>query len=69
MHNTRIERLWRDLFEGVLCIFYNLFHSLENEDLLDPADEIDIGCLQLVFLPKINKMLELFQNMWNNHKL
>lgn len=69
VHNTRIERLWRDLFEGVLCIFYNLFHSLENEDLLDPADEIDIGCLQLVFLPKINKMLELFQNMWNNHKL
>lgn len=69
VHNTRIERLWIDLFEGVLCIFYNLFHSLENEDLLDPADEIDIGCLQLVFLPKINKMLELFQNMWNNHKL
>lgn len=69
VHNTRIERLWRDLFEGMLCIFYNLFHSLENEDLLDPADDIDIGCLHLVFLPKINKMLELFQNMWNNHKL
>lgn len=69
VHNTRIERLWRDLFEGMLCIFYNLFHSLENEDLLDPADKIDIGCLHLVFLPKINKMLELFQNMWNNHKV
>lgn len=45
MYNIRIERFWRDLFEGVLCIFYNLFYSLENEDFLDFVDEIDIGCL------------------------
>lgn len=24
-HNQRIERLWRDIFEGVLSFFYDLF--------------------------------------------
>lgn len=24
-HNQKIERLWRDVFDGVLIYFYNLF--------------------------------------------
>lgn len=69
VHNTRIERLWRDLFEGVLCNFYNLFYSFEQENMLDPSDDLDITCLHFVFLPKINETLNSFLDMWNNHKL
>lgn len=25
VHNQRIERLWRDVYEGVLCYYYELF--------------------------------------------
>ncbi len=27
-HNQRIERLWRDVYEGVLCFYYDLFHII-----------------------------------------
>lgn len=69
VHNTRIERLWRDVYEGVLCMFYNLFRNLEDADLLDPTNELDLFCLHFSFVPKINKMLQIFQNTWNNHKV
>ncbi|XP_061188508.1 uncharacterized protein LOC133196665 [Saccostrea echinata] len=69
VHNTRIERLWRDVYEGVLCTFYNLFRSLEDMDLLDPTNEIDLFCLHYTFLPKINFLLQNFVKMWNNHKI
>jgi hypothetical protein len=35
-HNQRIERLWRDVFEGVLSYFYNLFYFMEDHKCLDP---------------------------------
>ena len=69
VHNTRIERLWRDLYEGVLCTFYNLFRHLEDTDLLDATNEIDLFCLHFTFLPRINALLRIFQNTWNNHKV
>ena len=35
VHNQRIERLWRDVFEGVLYIYYSLFYHLEDCGVLD----------------------------------
>ena len=35
-HNQRIERLWRDLFTGVLSYYYELFYFMEKEGILDP---------------------------------
>ena len=29
-HNQRIERLGRDVYEGVLCYFYHGFHHMED---------------------------------------
>ena len=29
-HNQRIERLWRDVYVGVLSYFYNLFYYMED---------------------------------------
>lgn len=69
VHNTRIERLWRDVYEGVLCSFYNIFRCLEDNNLLDPTSELDLFCLHYTFLPRINAVLDIFQNTWNNHKI
>lgn len=42
VHNQRIERLWRDVYQGVLKSFYILFYSLEDHGILDPGDEVDL---------------------------
>ena len=35
VHNQRIERLWRDVFGGVIKLHYDIFYQLENLELLD----------------------------------
>lgn len=39
-HYQRIERLWRDIFEGVLSYFYELFYFTEEQNLVDPEFHI-----------------------------
>ena len=58
-HNQRIERLWRDVFEGVLSYFYNLFYFMEDHDCLDPLNLIHISALHFVFLSEINRKLQI----------
>ena len=48
-HNQRIERLWRDVYEGVLSYFYNLFYFMEDEGYLDPLKLTNLAALQLCF--------------------
>ena len=67
VHNERIERLWRDVTRCVSHLFISTFYELEAEG--NPDNEIDIFCLQVVFLPRINKSLTDFQGSWNNHPL
>jgi hypothetical protein len=31
VHNQRIERLWRDVYEGYISIFYELFQDMEDQ--------------------------------------
>ncbi|XP_041857363.1 uncharacterized protein LOC121650109 [Melanotaenia boesemani] len=69
VHNQRIERLWRDVFLHVLQSFYNIFYSLEDAEHLDLSNDIHKLSLQLVYLPEIQKSLELFREAWNNHPL
>ena len=33
-HNQRIARLWRDVFDRVLALYYELFTFMENNELL-----------------------------------
>ena len=68
-HNERIERLWRDVFRCVAQLFYDTFHSLEVENLLNPLNEADIYCLHYVYVPIINKCLQEFTESWNHHRL
>ena len=68
-HNQRIERFWRDLFHGCTFIFYYVFSYLEENDLLDTSDFVQLFCLQYVYLPRINKHMEMFRAGWDFHPL
>ena len=63
VHNQRIERLWRDVYIGVLSLYYHLFYYLEDNNLLD-ADNKHIICLHYVYLPRINNHLDVWIEGW-----
>lgn len=67
MHNQRIERLWRDVFEAVLATFYQLFTMMEEMGILD--SETDLWCLHFAFLSHINYRLQEWSNAWLRHPL
>ena len=69
VHNNRIERLWRDLHQGVTLLFYRLFYYLEEYGLLDPLNESHLYTLHYVFLPRINRCVTEFKNTWNHHSI
>ena len=68
-HNQRIERLWRDIFEGVLSFFYDLFYFMEDQNMLDPLSDLDLFALHYVYLPKINENLGVWRESWNKHRM
>jgi hypothetical protein len=68
-HNQRIERLWRDVFEGVLSVYYELFYFMEDEGILNPLDSTHIYALHHVFYDKINEKLTIWKNAWASHRM
>ena len=69
VHNQRIERLWRDLYVGLIDIYYEAFRYLEDQGLLQIGNEIHLYCLHYVFLPRINQHLVDFRSGWDCHPL
>ena len=69
VHNQRIERMWRDVYEGVTGFYYALFRHMELVNILDPDDDVHVFSLHTVFLPRINKHLELRRKAWIKHPL
>ena len=55
-HNQRIERLWRDVYQGVLAVYYQLFYFMEDEGILDPLNDLHVVVLHHVFLYKIQQI-------------
>ena len=68
-HNQRIERLWRDMHSCVTLLFYKLFYYLEQQDLLNPLNDLNLWALHYIFLPRINRCLVEFIHSWNNHPI
>lgn len=68
-NNQRIERSWVDTWNGVTNVYYDFFHFLENLGILDPDEPVHIWALHFVFIPRLNRDLELFRCQWNNHPL
>ena len=67
--NQRIERLWRDVFDNCLSLFYRLFYELEDNGALDVEDDMHLVSLHYVYTPRINESLSSFREAWNNHGL
>ena len=68
-HNQRIVRLWRDVYEGVPCYFYDFFYFMEDRGILDPLNELHIYALHYVFILKINQKLTMWKDAWARHRL
>ena len=69
VHNSRIERLWRDVSRSVSSSYRAIFMSLEDVGVLNPDNESDLFSLHYIFLPRINASLSAFKLAWNNHQL
>ena len=69
VHNQRIERLWRDVFDGCVSLFYYLFYGLEDEGLLDPNSESDLFALHYIFLSRIQRQLDTFREAYSHHRI
>ena len=69
VHNCRVERSHRDIYSGVLCFFARKFSRLEDNELLDPPNELHLFALHYTFIPRINKCLQEFKSQWENHPL
>ena len=68
-HNQRIERLWRDVYEGVLSYFYNLFYHLEDQGILDPLNELHLVGLHYIYMDEINRRLDIWTQAWASHRM
>ena len=68
-HNQRIERLWRDIYCGVLGFFYELFYFMEEQGYLDPLNDYHLTALHFVFLSRINEKICVWNNAWASHRM
>lgn len=69
VHNQRIERLWRDVFQNCSLAFYNAFYQLEESGDLNIDNEVHVTCLQFAYLRLYNSRLSDWVEGWNRHKL
>ena len=65
----RIERMWRDVWMAVTCIFYDVLDTLEEDGVLDIANIMHLFCVHYVFLPRLRSALQVFVAGWNHHPL
>ena len=69
VHNQRIERLWRDVYEGVLYQYYHLFYHLEDSGFLDPTNQLNLFALHFVYLPRLNRHLNIWKGGYMRHRI
>ncbi|KAH3855326.1 hypothetical protein DPMN_097892 [Dreissena polymorpha] len=69
VHNQRIERMWHDLFTSATIVFHSLFTYLEESGQLDLANPVYMWFLHHVFVPRVQRALDIFREGWNLHRL
>ena len=55
VHNTHIERLWCDVYVQVTSTYAAIFNSLQSNGVLEPVNVVDLFCLHLVYILRINQ--------------
>lgn len=68
VHNSRVERIPRDIYSSVLYFYYNIFEQLKDEGVLDILNDIHIYCLHL-YLKRIQSSLNELVNQLNNRPM
>ena len=68
-HYQYIERLWRNKCNSVTGLYHELFSFMEDEEILDPFNEIDLVTLHYLFLPLINDKLDASRQAWSKHRM
>ena len=69
VHNQRIERLWAESNRVVSYHFQDLFHFMENCDILSCDSELDLLTLHYVYKPRVQNAVDEFVRIWNSHGL
>ena len=69
VHNTRIERLWRDVRCKVCDKYINLFNHMESFGILNIDEEVHLAALHYVFGPRLAIDLNDWKNAHNNHSV
>ncbi|KAK0490172.1 hypothetical protein EDD18DRAFT_1080622 [Armillaria luteobubalina] len=69
MHNTRVERMWRDTTVAFSNKWKGFFYVLEGSHLLNLLLNQHVWLLHFLFLGKIDGDCQKWANHWNNHKL
>lgn len=54
LHNQSIERLWGDLWCGLVNVYHELFHFLESKEIINPDSDMHLWALHYVYLPRLN---------------
>lgn len=68
-HNTRIERLWREVGDQFARSWKAFFHRLEDRFMLSRKNPHHIWLLNLLFLGDIQNSCRSFQQQWNHHAI
>jgi hypothetical protein len=68
-HNTRIERLWRDVRQQATQRYLTLLKGWEKDAAvgLNVENLLHMFCLHHLFLPVLNAALARFLSVWNHH--
>ncbi|XP_077419460.1 uncharacterized protein LOC144050240 isoform X2 [Vanacampus margaritifer] len=69
VHNQRIERLWRDVYTAVTCLYYAVLHQMEEDDLLDLSSSVHLFCCHYVFIPRLQAQRDVFKDGWDSHPM
>ena len=67
VHNTRIERLWRDVRKSVIEPTRTTLIGLEEKGILDPDNDVDLYCHHQALQGRLNDRLAEFTESSNNH--
>ena len=69
VHNQRIERLWKDVFNKVVYKYHVIFTTMEENNALDIENNLELSCLHHTFARRIQSDLDFWKESHNNHPI